>query len=547
MLLLLNAVHAQQTVGLFAQTPNSQDGYVLFSPVAYTETYLIDKCGKSVHNWSSSYVPGLSVYLLEDGSLLRTGNTINTSFNGGGRGGVIEKYDWNNNRIWSYTISTTSQCQHHDICPLPNGNILVIVWEKKNATIATDAGRDPELIQVAVWSEKIIELQPSGTNSATIVWEWHAWDHLVQDFDNTKANFGVVSDHPELINLNFNPTANVQDWLHINSVAYNPALDQIVMSVHNFSEIWIIDHSTSTAEASTHSGGNSGMGGDLLYRWGNPQTYNRGVSSDQKFFRQHDAQWIPQGYPDENKILVYNNGLGRPEGGYSSVEIIEPPVNGNGNYSIVSGQPFLPLASSWTYTAPVQSDFYSAIISGAQRLSNGNTLICEGTEGHLFEIDANKNIVWDYINPVSADGAINQGDDPVNLSVFRCTLYEPDYPAFTGKDMTPDNPIELNPTPGPCDNLTLINSDIEEGSPILIFPNPFVDVLSIKANENIDNATIEISDVTGKIFFSEKNVYLKQNRAFEVKIKNYLASGLYFVLIKNNEFSTISKLVKHEM
>ena len=58
-------------------------------------------------------------------------------------------------------------------------------------------------------------------------------------------------------------------------------LDQIVLSNHNLSEIWIIDHSTTTLEAASHSGGNSGKGGDLLYRWGNPQAYDQGTGADQ--------------------------------------------------------------------------------------------------------------------------------------------------------------------------------------------------------------------------------------------------------------------------
>ncbi|MGC8644373.1 MAG: hypothetical protein ACP5XB_31305, partial [Isosphaeraceae bacterium] len=59
-------------------------------------------------------------------------------------------------------------------------------------------------------------------------------------------------------------------------------LDQILLSVHSFSEIWIIDHGTTTAEAATHKGGRSGKGGDLLYRWGNPQAYRAGTAADQQ-------------------------------------------------------------------------------------------------------------------------------------------------------------------------------------------------------------------------------------------------------------------------
>ena len=61
------AFSQNQTVGLFQYDIGSFDGYTLFSPDE--GTYLIDNCGKLVHSWQSNYKSGLSVYLLEDGSL----------------------------------------------------------------------------------------------------------------------------------------------------------------------------------------------------------------------------------------------------------------------------------------------------------------------------------------------------------------------------------------------------------------------------------------------------------------------------------------------
>ena len=273
-----------QTIGLIQHDIGTlDDGYVLFAPILSTNTYLIDKCGKQVKSWPSTYRPGQSCYILPDGTLLRSGNTNNTTFNAGGKGGIIQKIDWNGNVTWNYTISSTTECQHHDIKALPNGNVLAIVWESKTNTEAIAQGRNPSLVPTTVWSEKIIEIQPVGATGGNIVWEWHVWDHLIQDYDNSKPNFGTVSNNPQLINLNFSASATNSDWIHLNSIDYNPTLDQIILSSHEFDEIWIIDHSTTTTQAASHTGGNSGKGGDLLYRWGNPRAYNNGTVADQKF------------------------------------------------------------------------------------------------------------------------------------------------------------------------------------------------------------------------------------------------------------------------
>jgi hypothetical protein len=183
-------------------------------------------------------------------------------------------------------------------------------------------------------------------------------------------------------------------------VAYNPDLEQIAISVHGFSEFWIIDHSTTKAEAAGHRGGKSDKGGDLLYRWGNPRAYRAGTKADQKLFAQHNAHWIPKGLPGAGHILVFNNGSGRPDGTYSSVDEIVLPVDAQGRYEYKAGVAFGPDKPVWSYTAPKKTDFYSFFISGAQRLPNGNTFICSGANGITFEVTPEKEIVWQYINPV---------------------------------------------------------------------------------------------------------------------------------------------------
>ena len=130
----------------------------------------------------------------------------------------------------------------------------------------------------------IVEIEPDGPTGGNIVWEWHVWDHLVQDADPTKDNYGVIADHPELLDINFGDVEG-GTWLHVNAVDYNPELDQIVICARNVSEIYIIDHSTTAEEAAGHTGGNQGHGGDFLYRWGNPLVYGRGTEDDQVIFK----------------------------------------------------------------------------------------------------------------------------------------------------------------------------------------------------------------------------------------------------------------------
>jgi len=375
----ISLIQAQTpTVGLVQQdTGTTENGYILFAPLSDSVTYLMDKCGRKVHTWKTSYAPGASVYLLPDGNLLRPGRYFNAVFasSPGGMGGMIQKIDWDGNVVWSYLISDSVHQQHHDVKGLPNGNVLVISWERKTIAQATAAGRNPIHNNKSVWSETVFELQPVGTNQANIVWEWHVWDHLVQDFDNTKTNFGIVKESPEKIDLNYTPKDTTEDWMHFNSIDYNPYFDQVVVNSPNFNEFYVIDHSTTTAEAATGTGGKSGKGGDILYRWGNPLAYGRGTVNDQKLFFEHNVHWIEPGLPYENHIMVYNNGLGRPDSAYSTVDIIRPPVTRSGVYN--PSLPYGPASYIWSYNQGNPNNLYSGFISGAQQLANGNVLVCK--------------------------------------------------------------------------------------------------------------------------------------------------------------------------
>jgi hypothetical protein len=376
-----------------------KNGYTLLSNYSnVNDVVLLNNSNNLVNVWTNSYPMGAAAYLQNDGSLIKLGSVNNTNFNRGGSGGNMQKLDWNNNVTWNFDYSSTNFCLHHDIAIMPNGNILAIAWEIIPEKEALDLGRNPANLRSnannVVWSETILELAFKNNNEIEIIWKWNVKDHLIQDFDPKKLNYGIIANHPEKINFNY-PANDDPDWLHFNSIDYNESLDQILVSSRTFNEIWIIDHSTTSNEVATGEGGQSGMGGDILYRFGNPAAYNRGSESDQLFGGQHNPRWIPKGYKGAGNILVFNNGNHR---GNSSVDEIIPPLVSN-NYYLSSGNAFGPTNLHWTYNGGTSNRFTAGFVSGAQRLINGNTLITVGTQKRIFEINSAFDIVDDYQVP----------------------------------------------------------------------------------------------------------------------------------------------------
>ena len=538
---IASTLNSQTTVGLIQHNPGTlDDGFVLFAPTRSNTTYLIDRCGKEVKSWTSTYNPGLSCYLLSDGTLLRTGVVQSQSFNAGGHGGVIEKIDWNGNVIWTYFISDATNWQHHDVKALPNGNILVIAWESKTNTQAIAKGRNPLLVPTTLWSEQILEIQPTGATGGNIVWEWHLWDHLIQDFDSTKPDFGAINTNPQLLNINYNATAGNSDWIHLNSIDYNVALDQILVSSRVLNEIWVIDHSTSSAEAASHSGGNSGNGGDFLFRWGNPLAYNTGTST--QFFGQHNAQWIQTGLPYENQIMVFNNGNGRTGGNYSTIEIINPPVDG---FNYTSSLPYLPATTSWIYNDGNPNNFYAQLTSGCQQLSNGNVLFCNGPKGTFKEISASGTILWEYINPVSVTGILTQGSTAASNSAFRCTFYPSSYSGFNNQLFSSPTIIEnSNSVSSTCTLSTTIDEETIGEETIFVYPNPAKEFINVEfSGLNYENISIEITDVFGKVV--QKEISKNENQMFNLNVSS-LAAGYYVLKISSGNSVIQKKIIISE-
>lgn len=520
-------------MGLVTYDKAHLNGYYLYTPLNSKNTYLIDECGNSVNVWKSTYKAGVNQFLTEDGSMYRAGLVFPPKF-GLGSGGIIEKFDWKGNITWKFKLSDSLQTMHHDIEIMPNGHILAIVWERISKTDAVAAGRKSSLATPSVWNERIIEIQPIGADSAEIVWEWSAWEHVIQDYDNGKPNYGVVADHPERLDLNYTGN-NPEDWLHVNSVDYNAALDQIVISAHATNEIYIIDHSTNSVQAAGHSGGKYGKGGDILYRWGNPQAYQRGNANDQTLFHQHHAHWIKTGFSNAGKIMIFNNGMGRPAGNYSSVDIIAPFTSSAGVYTLNAGQPYGPTSAEVGYVAANPTDFYATNMSGVYSLPGGGLLMTAGPQGALIETDSEGKIVWQYNNPINDTGSVQQGASPVSTQVFRAAFYPLNYQGFSGKNMTAGKALENNPkSPTLCEIAAGIHS--EKGSVLeFIYPNPANEYVQI--NGDLPEK-VSIADAAGKII---------KTSTFTNRVNTQdLSSGLYQIVItQTGKTSAFQLAVEH--
>ena len=477
------------------------------------------------------------MYLLENGNLLRTVRTNSTDIVFGGQGGVIELYSWGGALLWQFFYDTPQYRQHHDVFPLPNGDILILAAKVMTNAQAIQAGRNPALLtQSDLYTEQIVEVQPVGTNQGTIVWEWDMKDHLIQDFDATKDNFGIVAQNPNKLYINYTGEGNGNsNWLHVNSVQYNATLAQIILSSRNLSEIWIIDHSTTTAQAASSSGGLYGKGGDILYRWGNPQIYDNGTELDRKLFGQHYPHWIADGLIDAGKIILFNNGNGRqPQ--YSEVFILNPPTIAPGFYILESNATFGPQNPDYSYD---QTNFptplYTSGLGGADRLPNGNILICGGNTGQIIEIDNQDNIVWKYVNPVRGSTGVKAtqgGNPPAANTLFRATKYSPDYAAFIGKDLTPGSPIEQNSEI----NVACSVLDVEKHqlTDLQISPNPTSGSVNLNLDAEIDK--IEVYTILGAKISTKLN-----SKTIDL---SELQNGIYLLKIFSENEILTRKVIK---
>lgn len=400
------------------QADKSFGGYTLFAPtVGSTTTYLINMEGDIVHSWKSKYPPGLFAQLLPNGNLLRAASVPEKAVKIGGAGGMLQEFDWDGNLVWEYAMSSPNEIQHHCFDRLPNGNTLILGWEKKTTDEALKKGRKPGTFpkEVTIKGQPVrdfwVDFAREVNKEGKTVWEWHAWDHIGTGPDQLDINYQL----PAAVGAGYDSF----DWSHFNTLEYLPKTDQILMNSRNLSEIYIVDRKT----------------GKIVQRWGNPSTHGKGAkpgwydNGSQQLFGSHHATMLPNG-----NLQIFDNGSERPEGNRSRVLEVD----------LKTGKVV------WEYTSKGANSFFSYRQGAAQRLPNNNVLVTSTQQGHLFEVTPAGEVVWEFVNPIMkgqpkpifADGpeSIDNQQGFSNM-IHRAYRYGPDYPGLKGKDLSVKAPL----------------------------------------------------------------------------------------------------------
>jgi hypothetical protein len=450
-------------------------GYTLFG--VGSRTYLLDMDGRVVHTWPI----GTNPHLLDDGHILDASKDDPSGFQG------FREVDWDGKTVWEFTEQRPGYAPHHDWVRIVNKQLgapttLYIANKSVSHEQAIAAGADPKNGPYRDGQmDAIVEVDMQGR----VVWEWWLFDHVVQDVDPSKANYvgagKSVVDHPGRLNINLPGRPLRRDWLHCNSIDYSAESGHIVInSVQG--ELYVIDHDGTFVAGDPAAGiaKAASASGDFLYRFGDPARYAQGdppkvlenwdaaTAGHKQMGGAHDAHWVRAGLPGAGHLMVFNNGQylyqrtpqssvleinpfldaeGRDTGRY-----INPPDAGYRRETYDKDTHNQPRLISKQIVGGYRSvnshGFFSHIGSSAQRLPNGNLFICSDTEGHLFEVTAEGQLAWEYINPVTRDGAVKTLGDalPMTNSVFRAYRLAPDHPALQGRTLTPRGLItELAP------------------------------------------------------------------------------------------------------
>ena len=159
----------------------SQDfnGFALYNRQNNNTTYLIDKDGNIAKTWNCNVACNYTVLLKENGNIVRGGKYSGNQLNGPAIGGLVQEIDPSGNIVWEFIYSNADHCSHHDIT-LVGDNVMLVAWEVKSVSELTQAGYNGASSEK--WPTHFVEVSQNGTGGQ-IVWEWHIWDHLIQDHD----------------------------------------------------------------------------------------------------------------------------------------------------------------------------------------------------------------------------------------------------------------------------------------------------------------------------------------------------------------------------
>ncbi len=501
---LISAQALSQDLGIQLNSKDALEAYTLLSNRG--ATYLIDNCGQIINEWPiSERILDNHAKFLDNGHLYYISNN------------TLKVVDWDNNLVNSLEPDISNLMMEYESIVLPNGNYLCLARYIEDFSFFDDNGYNFDL-GFPEYDDAVVELD---SETGEVVWEWRISDHVIQERDRFEANYGSLEENPGKLNLDGIGTIDwtFSEYFMINGMDYNPELDQIALSVRKMGEVIIIDHSTTTAEAKTDTGGRYGKGGDVLYRWGNPQNYTSAGSSDQILYYQHNPNWILHG-EYKGQLMIYNNQLDNPnqtdfDSRFSDVVIIDPQINADGSYPTQSTDgAYYPSESTRTYSGE-NLDFFSDYTSGAVVLPNGNMHVTVGRPGIMKEISPDGELVWQF-NILDA------------RYIFRSEKYSVDHPAFEGKDLTPKGTIE-DFNDYDC-NLVATQELPEEDFPLRIYQT----TSEIEISNDQITFGFQLFNING-VTISSHSSAMKNHHVID---KTSLPGGVYYLRVFNSTFQS---------
>ena len=351
------------------------DGYTLFAPTFEKVAWLIDMQGRVVHRWEMDTAPASHGKLLPNGHVMWQGKGPDSITDFVGSGSELVEVDWDGNKVWRYEEIGLN----HDFLVLDNGNLIVNVFQPiPDGVVEHIRGGLPGTeLRGTMWSCGFKEITRAGEE----LWTFNLHEHLDPETD-------ILC-----------PLCPRHVWGFCNSLSPLPD-GNILFTLRLLNDLAVLDPKK----------------GEIVWRLGR----------DKELGHPHSCSVLPNG-----NYLLYDNGLHRV-GADPGLQIADISAS-----RVIEIDPHTK-EIVWQYMDPYAPNFYSAICSSAQRLPNGNTLICEATKGRLFEVTLDGEMVWEYHSPFLITRPSYWGWT-LAKTIWDAQRYGPDDPAFEGKDLDPEN------------------------------------------------------------------------------------------------------------